>query len=196
LFSKKKIKLYNILLTSLIIFFSIPIKILKIFYYFIIKNTKSFKEGLEILYYHLFYSVKESKIEILNKKIYINCFTIGKLLYKSNVKNLSEQKIFNFIHDLKIIVDNFNSYEELNQEIIKMELSQITTQEGTTVANYHYTYKNFKNTMHPTSNIVFKIQPSQKIDTAMPGAIKEGSKKPGTIITQNIAKITGSGKFL
>ncbi len=77
--AKKKISLYNMLIGFLIIFFGIPIKILKLFYFFLV-NDKSFREGLEVLFYKNFFLVKGRKIEILNNNVLLNCYTIRKLL--------------------------------------------------------------------------------------------------------------------
>lgn len=192
--SRKKINLRKILMCFLIIILGIPIKVLKLSYYFIFINEKNIKNGLKILYHQLFFKIREHKIEIFNKNIYINCYTIGKLITKA-IK-LPNQKIFNFLHDLKLASIDFNKYETKNPKIVELELSKIITQENTCLPNYHYTYKENNNTIHATSNRIFKIEDSQKIDIPIPKLIKPGAKNPGTIITKDAKEIIGTKKLI
>jgi len=85
LFSKKKIKISNIIITPIIVLLNIPLKILKLIFYFIFQNKTDFKGGLKILYYNSYYLLKNCKIEVFNKKIYLNCYTIAKLLRKTKI---------------------------------------------------------------------------------------------------------------
>lgn len=187
---KKRFSILNILKSSLILILNIPFKFLKICYYFIFVNKGNIRWGLEILYINSYYLLKDSKIEILNNKIYLNCYSLGKALSKlrPNCKNLSEQQLFNFFHDLKLAAANFKSYELTNHKYLKIPLAKVITKENIEIHGYHYTYKNFSHSIHSTSNIPSKIELSQIIDPPMLSMVKHSAANPGSIISKNIQK--------
>ena len=187
LFSKKNIKIYNILIGLLIFFTSIPFKFLKLIYYFIVNNKYSFRYGLEVYYSIQYNSLKESKIEVLNKEIYLNCISLGKMLNTLKInKYCPKQKIFDFLHDLKLANTNFKKYEENNKKYVKMFISTDSTDKNIIP---HYTYKERDNTIHSTSKIPIKITNFQKVESPMPSLIKKNASNPGTIVTREVKEI-------
>ena len=187
LFSRKKLKRYDVLIIFIIFFANIPFKFLRLFYYFIVNNKHSFRYGLEIYYSIQYNSLKESKIEVLNKEIYLNCVNLGKMLNTLKInKSCPEQKIFDFLHDLKLASTNFKEYEENNEKYIKMFMSKSNTDKNIIP---HYTYKEKDNTIHSTSKIPNKITEFQKIESPMPSLIKKNALNPGSIVTRKVEKI-------
>lgn len=196
IFSKKKLTLKNIIVVTFVIILNVPLKFLKLLKYFLINNKKSFKEGLKILYTSLYYLLKENKLEVLNKKIYLNCFTIGKLLKKIDCKNMSEQEVFNFLHDLRLVANNFYNYELMNQSFVTMKLSKIETKEGVLVNAPHYAHEENNNVLHATSKMPKEVALSQKWDFPLPSLIKKNAVNPVTIISQDIKNIKTSDSYL
>lgn len=69
---RKKFNLKNIVLVLLILILGIPYKFCKLMYILII-SKHCFRDWLEIKYINTYDSIRNSKIEILNNKIYIEC---------------------------------------------------------------------------------------------------------------------------
>ena len=179
-----------------IFFFSIPLKFVNLCYYFLITNKSCFRDGVEIYYVNLYYILKNCKIEFLNGKVYLNCYTIGKLITELKIiKNFPRQDLYNLINDLKLASHNFNEYEIKNQEYIEIKRTMAFDKDQKIIYNYHYAYIENKNSIHGTSRLPLKLEPSQKIDSPIPSLIKENAKNPGSIITSNIHSLKQDFKY-
>lgn len=195
--SKKKINFLNLFIAIFIFLFSIPYRVLKLYYYFIFENEKNFNDGLEILYSRSFNELKNLKIEILNKKIYLNCFTIGKLI-KSFPLNSRKQDIYNVVNDLKLAAIDFKEYEDGNISYEKMPVTMayLDKEKKNLIYSWHYAISEGRNTMHATSNIPVKLSINQSVEEPMPTLIKKNAVYPATIITTNISEIKTGPKYL
>jgi hypothetical protein len=177
----------------------IPYRFLKLVFYFISSKHK-FADALEILFYSLKKELDGRKIEVLNKKIYLNCITKGKLFMRARGgnKNIDNEKIFNFFVDLKRTNANFYEYENRNREYIRAVL--MSAFDGKTcIFGYHYgLLLNIlnKTAIHGTSSIPKNLYTNQRVDIPMPSLIRHGALNPGTVITPNFSKITVRNRSL
>ena len=97
---KKKRKLYHMFFSLIIIILGIPFKIIKISYE-IVKINKCFKESLIMLYVNNYYLNKNNKIEIFEGNIYLNCFSLTKLLESSKLKNHSSDFALKYVMEIR-----------------------------------------------------------------------------------------------
>lgn len=195
LFLKKKFNFYNLFPMLIIYLFSIPFKFLKLLYYFLIINQKSFKDGLEIYYYNLYYSLKNCKIEILNKKIYLNCYTLGKLIRTFSEKSqISKQQKFNTLVDLKKIATNYKEYEDKKPNFIDLKMTRTFDENGKLIYDIHPAHLVGLRSIHSTSNIDFDLTPYQSVTNPMPSLMKKESINPGSVITEKIGSFQQTSK--
>lgn len=99
---------------------------------------------------------------------------------------MSDQEIFNLLHDMKMLNKNFSIYEAENREYVEMRLGRLITREGVAVPGFHYIYIECNNTIHATSNIPWKLEESQRIGHFINGLVLPSAKRPGTVLTENI----------
>lgn len=201
--SKKRIKLRSILLSIIVLTLNIPLKFIGLFYEFI-KNKNNFRDWLEIKQSTLFFECENLNIEIINKKIYLNCFSLIKFARELKIlkPNITKQETFNIMYDIKCLSKNL---EELykNSGLIKMTMGKIRNNEELITNVPHFTYSHYsnykgleiRNSIHHTSNTNISLINSQKIDAPIPCLIKPNASKPGTLITQNIIFV-GSNKYI
>lgn len=180
---KRKIRFIDFVRVSIIIFLGIPYRFLKLSRYFIMSD-RGFRDSLEILYLLEFGRVKTMKIEVLNKKVYLNCYTMSKLCREIIIANPNMQK-----EELLLIVSNlrkraifYSKYEEKTVELLYMRSEKI-------FSIYHPSLHKYDVLIHGTSNINFPKNSDQKIDIPMPSLIKRGAPNPGTVLTQNVNKV-------
>ena len=166
----------------------IPMKFLGIFYHTIFRKSNGFKDSLENLYLKSYNLTKGAKIEVLNGKIYLNCFTVGKLLSKANAHNLSDQQILDLLCQLQLLSMSFMRYER-DGESVSMIMSKFKTTSGMEVSK-HFTYREGNSLMHSTSNTNFRLDVNQKVDIALPSLVKAGALNPGTVITKGYQNLT------
>ncbi len=185
---RKRKSLYSMLFTLMIIILGIPFKIIKISYD-IIKINKSFRECIIKLYLDNYYLNKYNKIEIYNGEIYLNCFSLIKLLNCSKLKNKSPDAVARYVMELKDYCSRWSELDKNRFNMIEFKLSHIKLKEGIYIGHPHYTvmYKNLA--IYPTSNGSFKLEDSQILLSAMPSAIKNGAKNPKTVISADIKEI-------
>jgi hypothetical protein len=164
------------------------------------------RSSLIELYYSKYWGVKECKIEIINKKVYVNCITraeIIKIIRKIN-PHMGEKeicktykKIISTSNDMK---KDIESYKEL-KKMLPFTLGNLETEGGVYIKKAHYTRKletefqyNNKNyiqvAMHGTSNVPKFLTNSQFEALAMINLVKNNAKKPGTIFTCGDYKFT------
>ena len=187
--SKKQVRLRNILFGLFIFIFALPYKFLELCYYFLVINDHCFRKGLEIYYTDLYYILKDCKIEVFNRKIYLNCNTLGKLLLELNCKNLTKQQIYNGIREIQAGQKNFYDYEKNNQEYAELDKIIAKDRNNKIIYTPHYAYIEKNNSIHGTSRVPHRIQDSQQIDLPLPSLILETAQNPASIITPNVYSI-------
>ena len=194
-FLKKKLQPYTIFLMFVIYIFNVPFKFLKLLHYFLIINQKSLKDGLEILYHNLYYSLKNCKIEILNKKIYLNCFTLGKLVRSMLVGHqVSEQQAFNTLVDLKKIAINYKEYEDKKPNFVDLKMTRVFDKNGKIIYESHPAHLVGLRSIHATSNQNFNLTQDQILINPMPSLITKKAINPGSIITEKIVSFQQTPK--
>ena len=82
-------------------FLGVPIRFIKIAYFLIFKNKGNLKEGIRSLYSNLYYILKDLKIEVLSRKIYLNSGTLGKLLKSTSLHREEKSRALELLIDLK-----------------------------------------------------------------------------------------------
>ena len=97
---KKRNRFHNLLFSLLILILGIPFKIIKFFYILLSKN-KGFRDGLIEMCLNIYYLNKDTKIEVLNGKIYMNGFSIKSLLNASSLKNDSMCNKYLYVKTIK-----------------------------------------------------------------------------------------------
>lgn len=181
----------NKLIISILIYITnLPIRIIKLLWYFLYTNKNSFREGMENLYISLYYTLKDRKIEVYSGNIYLNCFTIGKLLQSIardvNDKNLLCKSLIDLRSIYKKIYEDEMKIKDPN---VKLKHAIIETNEGSKISVPHYTYVDMGNTLHATSKIPNKLDKSQKVEIPLKSLMLPSAPNPGTIISEDVKKI-------
>ena len=103
-----------IIMTFFILVFSIPLRFLNLCYYFLVKNRYDFGTGLEFLYSETYTLIRSLKIEVLNRKIYLNGFNLRELCIKLLNTNemLSEEQLIKGIRALARRFEEFRLIEK------------------------------------------------------------------------------------
>lgn len=197
-FLKKKIKLSSIIKIFAIILLSIPVKFLKLFCFFIFKNKKTFTEGAKILYYTSYFLLKDCKIEIFNKNIYLNCRSVGKLLKHTKCQKFETEELVNFLKALKTLCVRYYAIEINSPKLVELPLAKIKLKEGFIINPLHYTHQEGDHSLHATSNIPKLLFPSQKATIPMISLVKKGALNPGTLINLNslVSKVGSNAKII
>lgn len=180
---KKKLNFLSLIIWLSIFLLGIPIVMLKIIYSIFVKN-----KSLNYLYYEEYHLVKHNKIEVLNNKFYLNCFTLMKLLEDLSIKHLSKKEKFILIKSLQSFYIDYNRKDIERSVKVSFILSKLQLSDGSEIDRPHFTHIVKEGALHPTSKIP-KLKDGQLVSAAMPSAIKDGSKNPGTIFTPNVKKI-------
>ena len=133
--------------------------------------------------------MKDSKIEVLNNKIYVNCYTLQRFIseIKKLAPNMTPQQCFDLVTDVTKAAKNFKQHDN-ESEKIKMVLGKIKNNEYFITGNhfpYHYTYWWAGNSIHQTSNTSFPSAKNQRIDLPISAITKPNSIQPGTVVTKN-----------
>lgn len=178
--SREKTSKGRLFIALVFYFLGIPFRFLKISYFFIIENKESFRRGIIFLYYKLYFILKELRIEVLSGKIYLNCFTLGKLLRYTNLHKTETEKAFKLLMELKKISEDFANHES-KLGYIEFNRMSIETKEGNKIWLHYGTGR--RNTVHQTSFVPKILSESQIASNSFTSLIKEGSKNPGSIIT-------------
>jgi hypothetical protein len=87
------------LFSLVVLILGIPFKIIMFFY--ILNMDVGFRRGLIEMHAKLYYLNKDSKIEILNGNIYLNCFSIKTLLSASSLKNDTMNSRYIYVKTIK-----------------------------------------------------------------------------------------------
>lgn len=184
---KHKISPRNLLIFFVIVIFAIPLKFLRLSYY-LLKSKKSVRENLEYLCADIYYKSKDLRIEIYKGEIYLNCYTLGHLVRNiSTVYGVKNKELL-----AASLMELSTSSKELkldNTKLMPLKRSLLVTEKGKTVPIPHYTHVFNGSAIHATSNLPDKLEEGQRKDIPMMGAIKEGSKSPGTIISPHPSRV-------
>jgi len=181
--SKKGMKKKNLILLCIVYFLNIPIKFIEISYYFI-RNKESFREGLILRYCDLYFILKNLKIEVISKKIYLNCYTLGKLLFELKARMNEQIKIVKLLMEWKKINER-HRYYRMSLGYSAFKKGVFITGKNNKVSIPHFLYKEGDNIMHATSYIPEILDESQKSDIPIPTLTKNNAENPGTILTKN-----------
>jgi hypothetical protein len=125
------------------------------------------------------------RIEILEGKVYLNGFSTKKLILEIIGVNplISNVECANMVIALKKFRSANSVYRETTQKMgFPLSLSRITLASGTEVSP-HYSTEIQNSVIHPSSNISFLPDITQKLEIAMPSAILPGAQNPGTVIS-------------
>jgi len=174
------------MLSLIILVFGIPLRFLKLCWYFLVQTHGSLREDVEILYTNQYYLLKDRQIEVLGGIYYLNCFSLLKIIKEAKAANpsITDQQLFNMMWDLKQAYLNFQSYESANKAMVKMILSTAKDKKEDTIYTYHYAYIEQKNSIHQTSNTDCLLREFQFKAPPLPSLILPTAKNPGTIVTQ------------
>jgi hypothetical protein len=129
LLSRKKIKIFNIIYGVLIYVLGVPLKFLKLCY-FLILSKRSFRKTIEVFYYQLYLKLKDCKIEILNRKIYLNCFTLGKFYGNLAKTNISKDLTLKLSLEIQKVSNDFNRMDSLKAVLIEVKVGQAYDKQG------------------------------------------------------------------
>ncbi|CDW79080.1 UNKNOWN [Stylonychia lemnae] len=175
---------------------SLPVKSLKLIYYFMVVNESDFREGLEKYYCGLYREAKWTKLEVLDGEIYLNGFTLAKCIAEARLKgSLTKNEAFNLMKGLKERIEVFDKIE-VEKKMVRVERGLITGVKGERSISPHYTYEEKGNTIHGTKNTNFIAWPSQRIQEPMSSFYLENAKRPGTVITSDVGKFSGDGAYM
>ena len=185
----------NTLIVFIILILGIPFKFLKLLYVFLSFDT--FRNDLELLYIKLYFELKSSKIEILDKVIYLNCYTIGKFL-NSLTGSTSKSDALKLLINVKAVMIDCNDRENIKNSFIKMPLTEGKSRDGKIIFGPHFAYSDTIddkiNTMHATSNIPNRLLNNQSVDISLLSLTKKDARNPGIVISKDV-KIQTSEKF-
>ena len=183
--SKKKISFKTMLYSSIIYLLSIPIRSIRIIFYFI-KSKENFRDSMTILCFDWFKKVENRKIEILDGEIYINCFTLRKLLINDSLRYKKLEDQVNFIKDLRSVYAKYHSYDE---DKIKLHMISFKTKEGREVNIKHPGIFNGSIVGNATNWSPQKLLPSQKCNIPVKDAVSKDHSKPAFIISYDTKKM-------
>jgi hypothetical protein len=174
----------------------LPYKLIKLFY-FIFKSKGDLRDSLDQLYFRVYYTYRYNKIEVLEGRVYLNCYSLLKLLIKSDVRHLSKRYQFEYLYALRKKCYEISLLDRQRSSDVKFEMSKLTLKENIKISLPHYTYLGKRGegnyTIHPTSNLP-SLENSQKATLAMPSTVKHGSRHPATILSFDVVGIEKTSK--
>lgn len=193
LIMKKQFTFTMILWVLFIIIFNLPIKVFNILKFLILNGT-SLNSGLKLFYYSICIDVRDRRVEVLDKNVYLNGSTRNDIiaLIKRCNPNRSLENYVNIYHDL---VKANNAFSIKNSIIRKntslFRLGTLITEEGVKVKVPHWTNTSYwevngdsvYSAIHATSNIGTPLTLTQTKGIAMLELIKASSKASGSIMT-------------
>ena len=193
---KKRNRFHNLLFSLLILILGIPFKIIKFFYILLSKN-KGFRDGLIEMCLNIYYLNKDTKIEVLNGKIYMNGFSIKSLLNASSLKNDSMCNKYLYVKTIKGYCEKWGIIDKMRYKPIEFNLAQIRLKEDIKIKIPHYTKQIGNFSIHCTSKVPI-LEDSQMSTNSMPSGIKIESENPGSILSFEIKeyKKVGKGIFI
>lgn len=173
--------------------FGIPVKLLKILFFFI-KSNDNFKNSLIFFLLKNYSEIESLKIEFIEKRVYLNCSN-RKILYNLiySGPKLTEMEALRKYRELQNCAFRFQQIENNLRQRVSSLLGTLETEEGIKVPKAHWSVKEkltVKDTneravalVHGTSNVPGRLTDSQFSTSAMKELIIPGSINPGTVIT-------------
>lgn len=191
LLNLKKFNSIALLKSFLIIYYNIPMKLINLIHFWCFSEYSSTREIAQQFYWERWLMSKSLSIEILEGKIFLNCFTFEKLIFKLKIidPNIKRNEALNLVSELKSYFNNKSPFDHrMKKERIILNLAKISIN-GNPQIPRHFTFFEGGNTIHGTSNSNFSLHQSQMKDLALPSLIKVGSQNPSSIITINPNKV-------
>jgi hypothetical protein len=131
------------------------------------------------------------QIEVLDKKVYLNCNNLTKLsalILKSN-KFLDKNTFCSGMKSLRGASEKF-SKKELEYGKRQVDLAVIYDAEGNAISKVpHYTVVCEATSLHATSNTLRLFSANQRVDGIIPSLVRVGAVQPGTVITVGVASV-------
>jgi hypothetical protein len=147
-----------------------------------------------LLYSDIYYDINNKKIEVYDGKIYINCYTIARILKTIDARSFDEKNLYLFLKEIRQASVEFSKHESKSAKV-EIKQALFKTKEGTEIPAHFY-YQESKNILHSTSRLPEKLDKSQRIDVPMPSLIKKGAQNPKTIISRDVSDITNTGRTM
>lgn len=191
LLSKKTIS-WRVFFSIAVYFLGVPIRFIKIACFLIFKNKGNLKEGIRSLYSNLYYILKDLKIEVLSRKVYLNSGTLGKLLKSTSLHKEEKSVALGLLIDLKNTTLDFVEHES-KMGNIDFRRGKLVTREGSVIES-HFTYQK-GSVLHATSSLPRVLDKSQISTDPIRSLIKESAKNPASIITMDPKHLKFYGKI-
>jgi hypothetical protein len=135
----KKITLKSFLINSLIIFFGIPMRIIRLAVFFY-KTKKSIRDTLLLLLLDNYLRIEDRKIEFINKQVYLNCSTksvIYSMIRNHQIPGATAQDLTRQYFNLKALHIKFKEFEDNLGGKVSFKLGQIETRSGIKIKKAH-----------------------------------------------------------
>lgn len=182
----------NLIWGMVIYFFGIPLRFLKLLRY-LWNNPNNLRQALVILHCRSYWPIQNFKIEIHNNCIHLNCFTVGRFVYNLFRTGASKKDILRTYIIVKQTNKEFIDFEGSKKEETILKQMSFYDDNDNNIQRLHFGLVEKKTTLHATSKIPMNIVQSgknkQHIEPAMVAMTREGSKRPCTIITENVSNI-------
>lgn len=187
---KKKTAPFSLLLCFIIIISGVPLKLIRILI-FLCKRKGSLKDNFLEFFYIEYNSIMDKKIELINKKVYLNCSTRVDILYK--IINFNKTKSPKEICKIyrRLVETSFNAKWKNDKRVTEFNLGVLETEEGIKVKKQHWSHvsneklngEKIRLVTHATSLMPTILTDTQFSGIAIRNLIKSGSTDPGTILT-------------
>lgn len=193
--SKKKFSFFTIISSLAIVTLGIPVKMIRLFNQ--ILKHKNLKISLNNIYTSNYELYKNNKIEVLEGKVYLNCYNRKGIIKVFKDQNLNISETFVKYKEItEVFKKNMKDIDENNslKSNISFKLGTLITEEGYKVKRNHYTsIQNFKFqrdgeyyykcALHATSNMPSALTDTQLRGAAMYTLMMNNSKNPGNVFT-------------
>lgn len=131
-----------------------------------------------------------NKIEVLNKKIYLNCSSIKSILFKLNpLQTAPAPALYKTIKQLQEATIKFNKKEEDFKNHVKLQSGILYDKDKQLICSSHFTYHEEGNTIHQTSKAPNILLPNQSRGPSLKTLENFDAKDPATIITTGVCHI-------
>lgn len=189
---KKKINIFTLIQFFIFYILYIPFKLLKLACYFV-TSKNNFRTSLIFLTLDSYNRIRDLQIEVLNKKVYLNCNNLTKLskLIIKNNSLIDRQTFCRGMQKLQNASRDFSRKEEAYGRL-EVELRMIYDENDRPYSNLpHYTVVENNTSLHATSNVrnLSLFSSNQRIDGIIPSLVKAGAIEPGSVITKGVSRI-------
>jgi hypothetical protein len=124
------------------ILFGIPLRLIKLINKILYSKGGTIKKRLHIVYDLLYETCKDLKIEIIDKNVHSNCFTLRELvsLIKKSNPGIEPKNCYNLLELLKHHSTNYAKFELTTKDRVEIYMAKIKTKESFEVPFIHPTY--------------------------------------------------------